>query len=113
MPRGAKLKQIVATAYHPLDAYGFHALEAVQALAERRQGGETGIKRVRCLTGKAGRGTDSGDSLAGDQVPVQLELATTATSSPGTPDSIAMTGSTANHGKTVLRLRVRVNRDSY
>ena len=53
MPRGAKLKQIVATSYHRLDAYGFHALEAVQALAERRRGGETGIKRVRCLTGKA------------------------------------------------------------
>src|SRR5207237_3836694 len=39
--------------YHTLDAYGFHALEAVQALAERRADGETGVARVRCLTGAA------------------------------------------------------------
>ena len=51
VPRGTVLKQIVATSYHRLDAYGFHALEAVQALAERRRGGETGIARVRCLSG--------------------------------------------------------------
>jgi hypothetical protein len=51
--RGAKLKEIVAVSYHRLDTYGFHALEAVQALAERRLGGETGIRAVRCLTGEA------------------------------------------------------------
>ena len=33
--RGAKLKEIVAVSYHTLDAYGFHALEMVQCLAER------------------------------------------------------------------------------
>jgi hypothetical protein len=49
--RGAELGQIVAMSYHTLDAYGFHALEAVQALAEQRQGGETGIRAVRCLSG--------------------------------------------------------------
>ena len=49
--RGAKLKEIVGVSYHTLDAYGFHAVEMVQSLAERRAGGETGIKRVRCLTG--------------------------------------------------------------
>jgi hypothetical protein len=55
--RGRPLKEIVATSYGPLDAYGFHALEMVQCLAERRkQGdswGETGIKQVRCLNGDA------------------------------------------------------------
>lgn len=51
VPRGAKLKQIVATSYHTLDAYGFHALELVQSLAEQRAGGETGIAAVQCLTG--------------------------------------------------------------
>lgn len=51
--RGAKLDQIVAVSYHTLDSYGFHALEVVQALAERRAGGETGISTVRCLTGDA------------------------------------------------------------
>lgn len=49
--RGAKLDEIVGVTYGSLDAYGFHALEMVQSLAERRAGGETGIKRVRCITG--------------------------------------------------------------
>jgi hypothetical protein len=55
--RGKPLKEIVATSYGGFDAYGFHALEMVQCLAERRkQGdswGETGVKQVRCLTGDA------------------------------------------------------------
>jgi hypothetical protein len=51
--RGAKLQEIVAVSYHTLDGYGFHALEIVQALAERRAGGETGVASVQCLTGKA------------------------------------------------------------
>lgn len=51
--RGAALKQIVVVSYHRLDAYGFHALEIVQALAEQRRGGETGIKAMQCLTGQA------------------------------------------------------------
>ena len=50
---GAKLKQIVAVSYHTLDAYGFHALEMVQCLAERRAGGESGVASVQCLTGNA------------------------------------------------------------
>jgi len=51
--RGAKLKQIVGVSYHRLDTYGFHALEMVQALAERRAGGETGVVRVRTISGDA------------------------------------------------------------
>jgi len=50
--RGEKLKQIVVTSYHRLDSYGFHALEIVQALAERRSGGETGVRSVRCISGE-------------------------------------------------------------
>jgi hypothetical protein len=51
--RDQPLREIVAIGYGPLDAYGFHALEMVQCLAERRKGGETGIKTVRYLTGNA------------------------------------------------------------
>ena len=47
--RGARLREIVAITYHMTDAYGFHALEFVQALAEQRHGGETGIKAVQSL----------------------------------------------------------------
>ncbi len=49
--RGAKLKEIVGISYGPIDAYSFHGLEAMQSLVERRSGGETGVKRVRCITG--------------------------------------------------------------
>lgn len=51
--RGASLKQIVAVSYHRLDTYGFHALEAVQSLAERRAGNETGVAAVQCVVGEA------------------------------------------------------------
>lgn len=51
--RGAALKEIVGISYHTLDAYGFHGLEMVQCLAERRKGGETGVQSVQCLVGPA------------------------------------------------------------
>jgi hypothetical protein len=51
--RGSRLREIVALTYGTTDAYGFHALEAVQALAEQRHGGETGVAAVRCLAGDA------------------------------------------------------------
>jgi hypothetical protein len=51
--REQPLQEIVAVGYGPLDAYGFHALEMVQCLAEQRLGGETGVKSVRCFTGDA------------------------------------------------------------
>lgn len=45
---GDEPTEIVAVSYHTLDAYGFHALEMVQTLAEHRRGGETGIASVQC-----------------------------------------------------------------
>lgn len=51
--RGSKVKQIVGLSYHLLDIYGFHTMEMTQCLAERRAGGETGIKSVQCLVGDA------------------------------------------------------------
>lgn len=51
--KGSKVAEIVAVSYGPLDGYGFHALEMVQCLAERRRGGETGIRAVQCLTGES------------------------------------------------------------
>jgi hypothetical protein len=51
--RNARLKEIVGISYHTLDAYGFHGLEVLQALAERRKGGETGIVSVQALKGQA------------------------------------------------------------
>lgn len=51
MPRGTKLKEIHVVSYHLIDAYGFHALEGLQALVERRAGGETGVAAVQTFVG--------------------------------------------------------------
>jgi hypothetical protein len=51
--RDAPVKEIVALNYGRLDSYGFHALEAVQSLVERRKGGETGVRSVQCFSGDA------------------------------------------------------------
>lgn len=51
VPRGAVLKQICVVSYHRLDHYGFHALEGMQALVERRRGGETGVAAVQTIEG--------------------------------------------------------------
>jgi hypothetical protein len=42
----------LVAAYGPIEVYGFHALETLQVMMERRKGGETGVKAVTCLTGK-------------------------------------------------------------
>jgi hypothetical protein len=37
--------------YGPIEVYGFHALESLQVMMERRKSGETGVQAVTCLTG--------------------------------------------------------------
>jgi hypothetical protein len=51
VPRGAHLSEIVATAYGSLEAYGYHGLEIIQCLAERRAVGETGVRSVQTFEG--------------------------------------------------------------
>ncbi len=51
IPRGTKLKEIHVISYHRIDVYGFHGLEALQSLVERRAGGETGVAAVQTISG--------------------------------------------------------------
>jgi hypothetical protein len=53
LPKGCTLMEAVQVGYGPLEAYGFHALEGLQCMAERRKGGESGVKAVQCLQGPA------------------------------------------------------------
>ena len=53
LPRNCDLVEAVQIGYGPFEGYGFHALEGLQCLAERRRGGETGVKAVQCLQGEA------------------------------------------------------------
>ena len=48
-PWGEKATKAVAISYSGLDIYGFHLLESLQCMVERRQGGETGVRAVQCL----------------------------------------------------------------
>ncbi len=50
---GIALDGALALGFGDLDAYGFHTLEVLQAFTERRAGGATGVKAVRCLEGNA------------------------------------------------------------
>ena len=52
-PFGERQTHAVAISYSGLDIYGFHLLEALQCLTERRRGGETGVRSVQCLEGEA------------------------------------------------------------
>jgi hypothetical protein len=53
LPRGAALVDAVQIGFGPFEAYGFHALEGLQCMVERRKGGEKGVRSVQCLQGKA------------------------------------------------------------
>ena len=53
IPSGARIHRAVQTGYGPLDSYGFHTLESLQCMVERRSGGETGVASVEMLQGAA------------------------------------------------------------
>ncbi len=52
LPIGGEIVEAVQIGYGPLEAYGFHALESLQCMVERRHGGETGVRGVQCLQGE-------------------------------------------------------------
>ncbi|MBT3604640.1 MAG: hypothetical protein HN521_16400, partial [Candidatus Latescibacteria bacterium] len=56
-----------------LDSYGFHALEALQCMVERRKGGETGIVAVQCLEGQAVWDSDAWDRELFDAAAKNIE----------------------------------------
>ena len=53
MPANAPVEEMMSVSIGSMDSYDFHALEAIQCMAERRQGGETGVTAVQGLQGDA------------------------------------------------------------
>jgi hypothetical protein len=52
-PLDAKVRHAVAISYSGVEIYGFHLLESLQCMVERRAGGETGVTQVQCLENEA------------------------------------------------------------
>ncbi len=52
LPRNVELVEAVQIGYGGMESYGFHALEALQCMVERRRGGETGVRSVQYLSGE-------------------------------------------------------------
>ena len=52
-PLETPITEAVSIGYSGLDIYGFHTLETLQCMVERRVGGETGVAAVTCLEGDA------------------------------------------------------------
>jgi hypothetical protein len=48
---GANIQELVVCFYADMEIYGFHAMEVMQCLLERRKGGETGIKSIQTIKG--------------------------------------------------------------
>ncbi|MCS6851571.1 MAG: hypothetical protein NZ700_10445 [Gemmataceae bacterium] len=51
-PLGVAWEDAVANGYGHFEVYGFHTLEGLQVMLERRPGGETGVRAVQCLEGR-------------------------------------------------------------
>ncbi len=52
LPKDCEITGAIQLGYGPFEAYGFHALEGLQCMFERRKGGETGVKAVTCHPAK-------------------------------------------------------------
>ncbi len=52
VPMGSDLTGAIALGYGGLESYGFHALETLQCMVERRRGGEAGVTSVQAVTGE-------------------------------------------------------------
>ena len=51
IPVDCEIEEVIAMGYGGLESYGFHALEGMQCMVERRKGAETGIKSVQAVRG--------------------------------------------------------------
>ena len=53
LPLGSDVQEAVVISHGPTESYGFHALETLQCMVERRRGGETGVAAVETVHGGA------------------------------------------------------------
>ena len=51
--KGIEIQEALSVGYGDIEAYGYHTLETLQCMIERRAGGECGVVSVQCLEGDA------------------------------------------------------------
>jgi hypothetical protein len=74
MPYDADIAEGMVVAFGPTDIYDFHALETLQCMLERRQGGETGVAEVMSFRGpELWQALDAGRLPGGGWPPNLLE----------------------------------------
>lgn len=76
LPPEAEVQEALVLSHGPTESYGFHALETLQCLVERRRGGETGVAAVRLLHGASfWRAWDASDAPGASGTSGHLEEA--------------------------------------
>ena len=53
LPIGCEIEEAIALGYGGLESYGFHALETLQCMVERRRGSESGVAAVQAAQGES------------------------------------------------------------
>src|SRR5438132_1284840 len=53
LPLGCRIREALVASRGELEIYGFHGLEALQCMVERRTRGQQGVRAVTCLEGDA------------------------------------------------------------
>ncbi len=51
LPMGCEIEAAIGVGYGGMESYGFHALEGLQCMIERRKGGESGVSSVQAVKG--------------------------------------------------------------
>jgi hypothetical protein len=90
MPYDADVEEMLCVAIGSIDSYDFHALEVIQCMAERRKGGETGVKAVTALRGDVvWKAMASGSWTAGGWDPKLFEACLSRTQTLAQPETFS------------------------
>lgn len=90
LPYGAEVDEMLCVAIGGMDSYDFHALEVIQCMAERRKGGETGVKWVHSLRGDAvWKAMDAGNWAGGGWDPKLFAACLARTQTLAQPESFS------------------------
>ena len=86
VPYGAEIESGVVVGYGNFDSYGFHTLESLQCMVERRRGGETGVKSVEWIEGDAVWRYRDSDAGKWSRPLLELALDRSPRTKPGRPE---------------------------